>query len=805
MADNKETIIVGVEFDAEKLAARIQDTAKRMSELRKEAADLKKAIKEQGDADGALAVQLASVQTEIGKVQKEQKGLIATTKQLTDADTTYGDSLNEMRRRLGDLQKAYDNLSAAERESAAGQELQKKLQEQDAAVKQLEQTTGRFQRNVGNYPSAFNNVLPGLNKATAAMQKMGLTMEDLSQGGGAAFSKLGTSVKAFGKTMLTPPVGLIVGILSALMLIIQKLSAAFKKNDDAMTALSKAFAAFQPIATGISKIFDKLANGIGKALSSVADFAVKIGGKISPEFEKAAVSAAKLVVAQDELEDAEREYTVNTAERAKEISRLRNEAASTDDLAKRQRLLREAIALEQQDLEDRKKIADEKLRIAEETARKEVDTSDETKNKIAELKAAQLQAEQAYYDGVRRMEKELTGITAEHTKQREDAARKLAENEKEIAQMAEDFALSLIADETEKAIAERRLRGEREIAELQERLKNEAELTEQAREQLNGLIAAKQTALEAELERIATEAADARTEEEYAREQEHAQELLEYRIQLAEDGSETELEAKKALLDLQMQQALDETTLEEEEKYIIREAFAQKALELDKQYHDNLVKQAEDAKDQYKKSLLSTAKNASKTFGAMTTLLDEYGKDNEKAAAASKAFGIAKIVTDQAISIADTAKAITAAVAGATEAASATGPAAPFVLAGYIAAMVGAVLGAVASVASSIVQARQLIGGADGGNFAEGGFVPGTSYTGDHVNIRTNSAEAVLTPAQQRNFMDLANGGKAAFDYDALASVMAAAVAALPAPVMDYAEFTDFEQRTATYNEIASI
>ena len=43
--------------------------------------------------------------------------------------------------------------------------------------------------------------------------------------------------------------------------------------------------------------------------------------------------------------------------------------------------------------------------------------------------------------------------------------------------------------------------------------------------------------------------------------------------------------------------------------------------------------------------------------------------------------------------------------------------------------------------------------------FEEGGFVGGTSYTGDMVPIQVNSGEAVLTSVQQRNFMDLANGG----------------------------------------------
>jgi hypothetical protein len=39
-----------------------------------------------------------------------------------------------------------------------------------------------------------------------------------------------------------------------------------------------------------------------------------------------------------------------------------------------------------------------------------------------------------------------------------------------------------------------------------------------------------------------------------------------------------------------------------------------------------------------------------------------------------------------------------------------------------------------------------------------GGFVPGQSWSGDQVDIRANSGEAVLTPAQQRNFMLMANG-----------------------------------------------
>jgi hypothetical protein len=45
-----------------------------------------------------------------------------------------------------------------------------------------------------------------------------------------------------------------------------------------------------------------------------------------------------------------------------------------------------------------------------------------------------------------------------------------------------------------------------------------------------------------------------------------------------------------------------------------------------------------------------------------------------------------------------------------------------------------------------------------GGNFEQGGFVGGSSFSGDNVPINVNSGEAILNASQQRNFMQLANG-----------------------------------------------
>ena len=832
MAENRESTILDVKLDAGKVAQDLNDLITRIAALKAQQKDLNAEIKAGNDTNGKYAEQLIRVKDQLSWCEKQAKGLSATTK-LLNADTlTYSDSLNGERQKLADMQKAYDQLDRAQRESEGGKAFLEAIKAQSDAVKGLEEDTGRAQRNVGNYPKAWADAIPGLNKATGVLSNMGVTMDDLQSKGVKAFSSLGQSVKAFGKAFITPPIVIITAVLGAIMAVVNKVSEAFKKNDAAMTALQKSFAIFKPIGEAIGVVFNELANAIAKVVEGAAKAVSWIAEKLAPGYKQAADEAQALVQAQDDLEEAERKYTENSAKRNRDISALRAEAMDKEKhtAEERKELLAQAIELEKANLEEEKNIKAEQLRIMEETARRESDTSDETANKIAQARAAMYQAEQSYYDGVRSLKRQQSAfdkeIASEQAKAAEDARKKreaeakaaadaeLArqENARKIAQEAEDFAISLIEDETERTIAQRKIQGEREIAVLQERLDKEKNLTEESRAQLAELIRGKQEALNAELEQMATDAANKLTEEQVKAEEERARRILEYKAELAEENSQEELYIQKQLLDMQMQQELDALNLTEEEKYLIRETFAKKAEELDKQYHDNLVRQAEDAREAYKESLMATAASASQTFGAMSDLLSQYGEENEAAAKASKAFGIAQIITDQAISIADTAKAISAAVAGATVAASSTGPAAPFVLAGYIAAMVGAVLGALGSIASTIAQAKQLMSsadtaGKDAGKYAGGGTIPGTSYTGDKLIAHVNSGEGIYTGTQANNLLqEIANNPvRGGFDYGQMAEAMAYAVSQQPAPVMDYQEFTDFQQKVLTYNEFAKI
>lgn len=75
-------------------------------------------------------------------------------------------SINQMRLQLKSLQGQYDALGKSQRE-AIGPGMLANIQKTDAELKKLEFSTGRFQRNVGNYASGFN----ALNSSIAQLTR----------------------------------------------------------------------------------------------------------------------------------------------------------------------------------------------------------------------------------------------------------------------------------------------------------------------------------------------------------------------------------------------------------------------------------------------------------------------------------------------------------------------------------------------------------------------------------------------------------------------------------------------------------
>ena len=821
-----EQIILDIQLDKGSVNADLRATLESLKALKNEQKELTKAIKEGNDVDGEMSARLLDLKSQIKYTEAQAKGLAATQRVLTADGKKYEDTLNGQRQKLSDMQSAYDAMDKEMRDSEGGKAFLAQIKEQHDAVLGLEGATGRMQRNVGNYGDSIKGVIPSVDKFDAALNKMGTSMNDLQQGVGTASKSIVSHFATIGKALITPPLGIIVAILTGIMLIFSKVASAIKKNDDAMTNLQVAFSAFKPIAIAIGKIFEGIGVALSKVAVGIANVVTKISSALIPGFEEASKKVTEYILAVDALEEKQRQYTVQNAKDAQEIAKYRAIAAESTDLEERKKALQSAIALEEEIARRNVEIATKTLQLRKEQARQEVDTTDETKNEIARLEAEKIQAETDYYNKKREMAAQIrelnNKINAENAKNhqeyikrleaqrkaeeeaekaRQEALKASLENEKALRQQMEDFKASLIKDAGERELVEMQLAGTREIEELKKRLETEKNITEEGRAILNQLIIDKQIELDTQLKEKADALAEERINAEMQRIAEQEQTKLELRKAIAEENSAEMLELQLEELELQQQAELENTILNEEEKYLIVEKYEKLKQALVAETAKKNEEQATQMKMQLSASLQMMAKNASSAFGQMSELLEGYGEENEKASKAAKAFALMQLATDQAISISQTARAMVEAVQGATQAAASTGPLAPVMLAVYIAEMVGLVLGAVAGQVASIKQAKGILSGE---KFESGGIVGGTSFSGDKVVAHVNSGEMILNREQQTRLFDMANLG-GGFDYSGLAQALTQAVASLPSPTLQYQEFKDFQNSVQRVTKIAEL
>ena len=822
-----EQIILDIQLDKGSVNADLRATLESLKALKNEQKELTKAIKEGNDVDGEMSARLLDLKSQIKYTEAQAKGLSATQRVLTADGKKYEDTLNGQRQKLSDMQSAYDAMDKEMRESEGGKAFLAQIKEQHDAVLGLEGATGRMQRNVGNYEASIKGAIPSLDKFDAALNKMGTSMNDLQQGVGTASKNIVSHFATIGKALITPPLGIIVAILTGIMLIFGKLASAIKKNDDAMTNLQVAFSAFKPIAIAIGKIFEGIGVALSKVAVGIANVVTKISSALIPGFEEASKKVTEYILAVDALEETQRQYTVQNAKDAQEIAKYRAIAAESTDLEERKKALQSAITLEEEIARRNVEIATKTLQLRKEQARQEVDTTDETKNEIARLEAEKIQAETDYYNKKREMAAQIrelnNKINAENAKNhqeyikrleaqrkaeeeaekaRQEALKASLENEKAIRQQMEDFKASLIKDAGERELVEMQIAGSREIEELKKRLETEKNITEEGRAILNQLIIDKQTELDTQLKIKADALAEERINAEMQKIAEQEQTKLELRKAIVEENSAEMLELQLEELELQQQAELENTILNEEEKYLIVEKYEKLKQALVAETAKKNEEQATQMKAQLSASMQTMAKNASSAFGQMSELLEGYGEENEKASKAAKAFALMQLATDQAISISQTARAMVEAVQGATQAAASTGPLAPVMLAVYIAEMVGLVLGAVAGQVASIKQAKTILSGDN--KFESGGIVGGTSFSGDKVVAHVNSGEMILNREQQTRLFDMANLG-GGFDYSGLATALTQAVASLPAPTLQYQEFKDFQSSVQRVTKIAEL
>lgn len=849
MAENRETVILDVQLDAGKVSEDLSEMLTRIAALKQQQSSLSKEIKAGNDVNGKYAEQLLRVKDQLAWCEKQAKGLSATSKLLTADTETYSDSLNGERQKLADMQKAYDQLDATMRKSEGGQAFLQAIKDQHDAVLDLEGATGRMQRNVGNYPKELTALVPGFDKVTGAVNKLQSVTAATPEAFGAMAKGIGGATKAALKFIATP-IGAILAAIVAVIALLRKawdkLTEAIAKNDDAGTAIARLYElTIQPVINLVTAAFAKLADWIGKVAAALVNL---IGGS------KGAESALEsLVIATDNLDEAERQYTVNAAKNSAEIAKLRDKAVDKDKYtaAERKKFLQEAIDLEKKNLEDEKAIKQERLRILEETAKREKDTSDETKNKIAQARADLYAAEEKYYTNTRKLNSQIQAfdreLAEERRKQQEEEAKRIEDDNKKreednkkreemekakaatltaIIRKQEDLAVAMIGDAGKKAIEARKLAGEREIAELKKQLETDETLTDESAERLSKLIKDKQAALDAELLKMSEDYVKRKTLEEQTAELTTAQNIIELKKQVAKEGSEELLQLQLQALDIQKQLELQKYEEGSEERLLIDEQYEQAKSDLEKQYRDAKMQADVDLAQQALQTVqgLNTAIN-----NIENASLDRYKNDqNEKKKALKQRLDAGKISQEQynaqvgqmdeelkkkevdlqreqakrekAMSIFSAILSTASAIIGFL-----ANPG------GYPGIALSAVAGIMGAAQIAAIAAQPLPQFAAGTALVADGTGRGYS-SGDVVPAMLSNDEMVLNPRQYttiaKDLFNYANNPHAyggGIDYELLGATTAQAVSELPAPVMVYSEYEDFKSRKATYDEFAKL
>lgn len=172
MADDVTTKILEIQVDYGDAVTKLAEYRQQLEEIKKKQAELKQALKEgaisQAEYHKSMeATRIASGQlnTAIATIGKQVKNQITAQKEANG-------SLVALRAELSKSTAEYDRLSKAEREGAKGSALKDHINEVTTALKEAEQGTQRFQRNVGNYEGAIEPVKTQLRELTEQLANM---------------------------------------------------------------------------------------------------------------------------------------------------------------------------------------------------------------------------------------------------------------------------------------------------------------------------------------------------------------------------------------------------------------------------------------------------------------------------------------------------------------------------------------------------------------------------------------------------------------------------------------------------------
>lgn len=513
------------------------------------------------------------------KLEKEQEG-----------------SLVALRAELSNATAAYDALSREEREGTKGKELQNHINAITEELKEAEEETQRFYRNVGNYEAAILKAAQSNIPFLDSIIKMQTELGGVKQ----AFNVGKTAVIGFSKQLLALLTNPIVAILASIAAAIMLVSKAINSSEEASNRWNIITAPLSRSLDFLLNIVQRLAGGIlsvvesgAKMIGWIAKMAEKLPGigKYIRDINDANREAIKLAKEEAAIAKQARTDQVQNAKDQLEVARLRQQAKDKEKFTAEERLafVKQANKLEEEQAKRNVDLATrefELLRKRSEWAENDAETND----KLAELEAAKYNAEKEYFSKTMELLEQENTIRGEIVTVQKAVAEKVAaikEKEREEIRKVEDEALKIVKDAQEKQFIETKRVYERQIEDLRIRLRTEIGLTATMRQALNQQIIA--------LEQQKNDALQQLSEEQLMKEVENRQKLISLQLESVKAGGEQEYQLKMQQLVAQRDVELRQKELTEQMKLAITEKYNKEIYDLSVQHENDTAKKQADA------------------------------------------------------------------------------------------------------------------------------------------------------------------------------------------------------------------
>lgn len=500
MPDIKEDVIVDVKIQRADAEKQVDNLTKKITGLKTSNAELLKVNKElekTGQANSKQYIDNAK-QIELNKQKINEN--TASRKSLITTINAEDNSIKALTARNKELIKQRNEINTGTAEGRAKIALlNNEIDKNNETIKVNNDALGKQKINIGNYSSALDKLVPGLGAAvqgTKAMTTASLAF--IATPIGAIIGALGLALAALiayfkgseeGQNRLNRLMNIGGAIMEKVMDVVEAFGGAlFDAFENPKKALSDLIdflgenllnrvKAFAVIWEGIVNLdFDKLVNGaiqLQTGITNALEKAQAFGKEIGEQAEDALHRAEELSKIQERINKNERDLILLRAQTGRDVAKLIVESQELEGQARLDKV-NEAIALEKKLLVAEKNFVAEKLALAKHHV--EDDPTIENKKAYVEAVAAQFKAEEDFFAGIRRLDRQRIAAQQEIQKERLEIYESHLEEEHKLY-----LAAKALRDEAREEEEERiKSFNERITRETEARLKKEGDAKKKA-------------------------------------------------------------------------------------------------------------------------------------------------------------------------------------------------------------------------------------------------------------------------------------------------------------------------------------